>query len=50
MELVMCRACGEFVTAIQKNGTFESIRPKCPACGGAGFKHNATGTTTGTDH
>lgn len=49
MEMVMCRACGEFVNAVQEDRTFEPLREECPACGGAEFKHNATGTIIGAD-
>lgn len=44
MQWMMCLACGTFVEAVQKNGTFELLRDACPACDGSAFKHNATGT------
>lgn len=44
MELVMCRSCGEFVTANNEDGVWVPLGEECPKCGGIEFKHIETGT------
>lgn len=42
-EMVMCRACGEFVMALQSGGEIKPLEDECPECGDTEFKHNGTG-------
>jgi predicted nucleic acid-binding Zn-ribbon protein len=44
MEWVMCRACGTFVQAWERDGKLTPRRGDCPDCGGTEFKHDATET------
>ncbi len=49
MEMVMCRSCGEFSTAVNEDGTFVPLEDACPSCGETEFEHNGTETTIQTD-
>lgn len=40
----MCRSCGEFVQAWEREGELTPRTDECPACGSTEFKHNSTGT------
>lgn len=40
MALLMCRSCGEFVTAVGSDETLEPVRSTCPECGGTSFRDN----------
>lgn len=48
-EMVMCRACGEFVMALKSGGEIELIEDECPDCGGQEFKYNDTGEVINLD-
>jgi len=45
----MCRACGEFTTAVKEGETFVPISDECPACGGVEFTHNDSRTVIRAD-
>ncbi|WP_232702811.1 hypothetical protein [Halobacterium wangiae] len=49
MEMLMCRACGEFTRGKKQDGEFVPGVEACPDCGGVEFKHNDTGTIVRTD-
>lgn len=49
MKMVMCRACGNFVQALERNGELEPLRDDCPQCGGTEFKDNDTGAAIRTE-
>lgn len=38
--MLMCRACGNFVRAVEEDGTLVPIKDSCPECGGTEFKDN----------
>ena len=38
MELVMCRSCGEFTTALIEDSKRVPMADECPECGGTAFK------------
>lgn len=49
MEWVMCRSCGEFVQAWEREGELTCRTDECPACGATEFKHPPTGTVLDAD-
>lgn len=49
MELVMCRSCGEFVTARRDDGQWVPMGDECPSCGGMEFEHAETDTVVRAD-
>ncbi len=38
MDMIMCRSCGEFVTAFPDGDALEPSHDECPECGGTEFK------------
>ena len=50
MELVMCRSCGEFVSAIEVDGELVIEYDECPECGGKESKNNKTGQIIRLDY
>jgi RNA polymerase subunit RPABC4/transcription elongation factor Spt4 len=38
IEMVMCRSCGEFTTAVMEDGKRIPRADECPECGGTEFK------------
>jgi predicted nucleic acid-binding Zn-ribbon protein len=47
--MIMCCRCGEFISAVEKNGSYDPIADECPDCGGQKFKDNETETVIRTD-
>ena len=45
MKLLMCRGCGEFVTATKDGEKWMPKADECPDCGGRHFKDNDSGRT-----
>jgi predicted nucleic acid-binding Zn-ribbon protein len=47
--MVMCRSCGEFVTARSEDGSLRPLADECPDCGGQKFKDVHTDETFEVD-
>ena len=43
MNLVMCRSCGEFTSALKEDNRLVSMEDDCPQCGGTEFTDNSSG-------
>ena len=48
MELMMCRACGNFVSALRNGDVLEPVSDECPDCGGTEFKGIGSSRSTDT--
>jgi ribosomal protein S27E len=48
MELVMCRACGEFTPAYEDGGRWVPRTTECPECESREFIHNKSETVVRT--
>ena len=49
MSMLMCLACGEFVTAFPDGDALEPSQDECPECGGREFKDNESDRTIHTE-
>jgi predicted nucleic acid-binding Zn-ribbon protein len=45
----MCRHCGHFVVAVERDGALVPLRDECPECGGTEFKDVHRGTVVRSD-
>ena len=43
-EMLMCRECGNFVEAVERDGVLVPCSNECPECDGVEFKHIHTDT------
>ena len=48
-EMLMCRGCGNFVTAVDREGSITPLSDECPECGGVEFEHIHTETVVRSD-
>lgn len=47
--MLMCRVCGHFVKALERNGVLAPIAGMCPECDGTEFKDIHTGMVVRSD-
>lgn len=47
--MLMCRSCGEFVTATKDEESWIPKADECPDCGGTEFMDNDSGQTTDSE-